>query len=77
MDCALILSKDVESVSDALLAAKVPVAVPLPATTLHADMKDARLHLLTPKGLELTGSPESDPPGCLEATATRLRTQDW
>ena len=66
----LILSKDVESVSDALLAAKVPVAVPLPATTLHADMKDARLHLLTPKGLELTGSPESDPPGCLEATAT-------
>jgi len=63
----MILARDVESVGEALLAAGVPVATPLPAATLHADMTDARLHLSTPKGLEVVGSPLSDPPGCLEA----------
>ncbi|EOD29360.1 hypothetical protein EMIHUDRAFT_463031 [Emiliania huxleyi CCMP1516] len=63
----MILARDVESVGEALLAAGVPVATPLPAATLHADMTDARLHLSTPKGLEVVGSPRSDPPGCLEA----------
>ena len=42
------LAEDVESVAPALLAAQRPVVTPLPSATLHADMTDAKLQVLTP-----------------------------
>ena len=59
------LARDVEGVNEALLAAQMPVAVPLPAATLHMDMTDAQLHLLTPASLLLVGK-RAEPSGCLD-----------
>ena len=60
------LAQDVEHVTDALLAAGVPVAVPLPGPTLHLDMTDARLHLHLPPHLQLR-SAAAEPEGCTGA----------
>ena len=49
------LAANVERVNDALLAADLPVAVPLPSPTLHMDMQSARLEVLTPHSLLLVG----------------------
>jgi len=57
------LAQDVEHVTDALLAAGVPVAVPLPGPTLHLDMTDARLHLHLPPHLQLRTA-AAEPEGC-------------
>ena len=59
------LARDVEGVNDALLSAGLPVAVPLPAATLHADMLNAKLQVLTPPSLLLIGK-RAEPAGCLE-----------
>jgi len=60
------LAQDVEHVTDALLAAGVPVAVPLPGPTLHLDMTDARLHVHLPPHLQLR-SAAAEPEGCTGA----------
>ena len=57
------LAQDVEHVTDALLAAGVPVAVPLPGPTLHLDMTDARLQLHLPPHLQLRAA-AAEPEGC-------------
>lgn len=61
------LAENVERVSDALLAAQMPVAVPLPSPTLHLDMQSARLEVLAPPSMLLIGK-AAEPAGCLEAS---------
>ena len=63
------LAPTIEGVPDALLAAGLPVARPLPSATLHTDLKAARLELLLPSNLELRNA-SAEPPGAL-AIATR------
>ena len=69
------LARDVESVVPSLLGARLPVAVPFPAPTIHSDMRDAKVQVLMPtRHLVLVGM-SAEPAGCAEVAMTSYPTK--